>query len=586
MITSIYDSPQTIGLADPGLDIPVNQWWGIKAGIGREGAWQGAWGNLVDRTMRAGGEFYAEHFVPQMFRDEILNDTFGADPVLTAEQANKEHGIEGALKFENPIRESAAMQRRQETLNAITQSQWINAARHSALSWKGISGLGAQIAGQMTAGGIDFGLSIMPFVGIEKTGVQAAKAIGWRSVISDLSQGAIRIPQARLGPLALVPRFSEAVLNGATASAIGEILTYLDKRYKDEETNYLGGVATGALSAGALHFVVHTLLRSIDVAGGALRRLTPDTHETAAEIAQQQAARGEEVHAMDHATADESVIRESTLPDNAANANELLILVRETAKQPGPTGKIAARLVERFEGGERTVDVLEQMAALHDRAYEPSKPSPVDDVVPKLENQDLKPVREELFRVEQVIKELTDRLKAEPEDSLMARQLRNNLYNMQVQRGELAAKLEIGESAQGLTPQELADHRAQIESRPQRQQAMANAREARIQQFLDKIDPKTAPRNETTKAANQATELAKASEVPGADRWDTKGKLEKDTAVFKEQSAAAEADLKSVDPEAASAVSDDIRKMQGDFKDSEAQMKAALECLTRFGGNE
>lgn len=392
MIYSIYSEPFTLGSANPKIDLPINQWWGIQAGQGADASWQSSYERMVDRFL------------------DLFPQQFGSSKRLTADEANESYGIKGQLQFDKDVDERDAIWMHESTRKRIFQEELVNNAQHQAGLFRGITGFGAQVAGGMFNSrgfaNIDMGLSLIPTFGVTSKATQAARAAGYaapgtfavRQGLREIGErgGLIGLDAAKLGPLGKVPLFTESVLQGTSAAAIGELTTYFDAVYRDAETQYLAGVLTEGATSGAFHAFMRGIGKVAIKSAELLKVITPESRDLAEAKSVYRAITGDDsVDPTNHLRADEGVL-EATAKAKRAEADEqlaaetrlvtrqeadpleigpaetLYLVQTEATRQAGtPNGKVFERLLDRFFQGERTIGLFEQMARLLDRSYNP-----------------------------------------------------------------------------------------------------------------------------------------------------------------------------------------------------------------------
>lgn len=549
MITSIHPNPVTTGTVERGLDIPVNKWWGIRYGEGDEGAWQGGADRGMDRLLRSGMERALSGLGP--WGASVVDEYFGNDREMALDDANKAYGIEGVLKFDAPIRESDARTRRERALAVLERQQWVDSKKHSAVSWRGISGFGAMVAGQMS-NPLDFGLSIMPIFGAEKIGVQAAAKVGWRNSLkfgadlplTSVGQRGGLFSFKATGLAAKVPLFTESVLNGAASSAVGEIATFFDQRSLQEETNYFANVAVGAVSSGAFHAGIRLIGKVIEPSARVLRALTPETRETAAHIAPQMERITPEDGPLQRAAAgaDENVIRSSTeqarpVPEDAMNA------VRE-AQQSGvvaPIEKLAA---------ENGIDVagktVEQV---------------IDELLPKLGGAI------EVIEIKS--------------DASLGEIIQSGGKDYRVTATQEVEKNGVKERT--VTAREI--------DTPERQEAQAKKREASIKSFLDSQDPKVVEAKAKAETQRSLAEAEKRTAPTAKGKeWAKVDDLAKEKAQLDAEANEIESQLKRElaeelgDAPAMKKIDKELAELKKTMDSETKAKKAAYDCLLK-GGN-
>ena len=557
MITSIHENPNTLGTVDPMIDVPVNEWWGIRFGEGDRNSWQAASERLVDRGLRTFMEHGARAFGP--WGAAAVREYFGNDDEMTPEAATTAYGIPNVLQFDAPIRESDARARQAKTKAEMSQAEWAARAKHGALSWKGISGFGAMVAGQMS-NPLDFGLSIMPIFGAEKIGAEAAATVGWRQALkfgADLPLTAIGqrgglFSFKAAGIAAKYPLFTESVLNGAASSAVGELATFFDQKALQEETNYFGNVVVGAVSSGAFHAGIRLLGRIVEPAARALRSLTPETLEVAGHLAPQ----------MDRITPQDGPLQRAAAgaDENVINESSGQVILYHSSDVEFTGFKEGAQKSGYYPGFYTSVepDMAAQHGAKH-FAFDASELS-----IFKLENADAlkKEARAAGFETtEGSGKGEVEYLKSQGFDGM--------------QRGKEVVVFETSKLKQ--TDSSVFN------------QKISNTRETRVKAFIDSQDPKV--KAEQVKAETQRN-LAEAEKrtapTPKGDKWSKAiGDLEKEKAQLDAESAELEMQLRKElaeiqgDTKRVSELDVELKKLKDNADLTMKAEKAAIDCLLK-----
>jgi hypothetical protein len=417
MITSITESPVTVGVSQPRVGIPINEWWGIQSERGAESSWQAAYNRSVDRIL---------DFFPKKF---------GETRRITAAEANELYGIDGILKFDKDIDERDALYQSDKARRDYLTQEILDNAKHQSGAWRFTSGIAANIFGQAFNSqyglNIDFGINAFPLFGVGSKAARAAKAVKYDidsaaikaaamesgefsikdtvqtiRTATGLSQiyvkgGLIGVDTAKLGILKTAPNLTESILTGTTTTAVGELTTFLDSKYQDKETEYWNTVATESAAIVPFHWTMRAIGKGIGKAADLYHKMSGQGADIASTKAGVRAITGDESvdpsaeSAMDpnllekkaeaiqveaDLTNAQSVrirIRQET-EDVVAGPNELLYLLdAEAARNAGTErGVMLQGLLDRFYGGDRSLKFFREVAALMDRAYDPKAVSP------------------------------------------------------------------------------------------------------------------------------------------------------------------------------------------------------------------
>ena len=572
--------PTTIGTVDK-WDIPLNRWLGVKFGSGYGDGLGSAVSNFTE--------------------DQIYDE----GPVMKPDFATKTFGIPGHLKWDEPVSVGRAslLKRRKEA--ELENMAYLDSASHGSFSAKAFAGFGASMVGGFTHP-LDLGTAFIPFVGSSTRALEAAR-LGAGPLERGLARGLITeegIAAARIP----FPRLSASMIEGVLSQAAVEIPIGIEK-YRSQADYGIEDAATNILAGGAfaggLHLAAKALRGIWTKTAEFHNRLTPETKDalakefesalmegrepdTAKIISVDRNAIGEQVRFNEgraRAEAERIVIRDPKDPQ-ALNANEILVLARDNAEEVGP-GKILTQLVKRYEGGERTPQVLEQMAALLDRVYVPDKKAPFDESYRVQQNALTKPAREEIYQTEQVLKDLADRLKTAQEP--MAQQLRINMHNLQLRRNELVAQLEKAALSAPLSPQEVAAHTTAIEADPVMGRKIDEIRNQRITEI---VAFKKAEHEATMDGrVSQEVEAERASQIAEGrilspeevqERQQKPTPDDADIAVIEQDAKTLEKDIlnRVADPEEQAALKAELAQLQEKiYTDQGAAVRAAFPCV-------
>ncbi len=455
-------------------DIPLNQWMGLKF---EQGAHDTAFGAIE-----------------RMTEDNIWSN----GSVATPKAANAAFGIPGYLDFKEPIDiQRAALVHDRKTAE-LRRLAYLNTATHSGWGAKAALGTLSGMAGGVS-NPLDFSLMFMPFVGSEAQAAGIAK-LGGSGFSRALARGVVT--DEALAGITRFPKFGASVINATFGSAATEVPNFIQNMRdqvpygpEDAAANIFLGAATGGLFhvGGALFKKVFKL------AADTHARLSPEAQDAAARAAMNEALNDNAPSPDKFAATDmgaitrdvafdeagsrakaERIINRSPDAPSALNANELLILARQEADKGGPVGDIFKKLVDRFENGDRSLDLFDNMAALSDRVYVPDKPGVADTSFSKIENAKTKETRAQLYQVDNALNELKNRATAET-DPLVLRTLQSNVLKLETTKEKLQASLEI--AGKPLTPAEIVDHRQRINAQLER--TAGTVREQRMQSLID-----------------------------------------------------------------------------------------------------
>lgn len=477
-------------------DIPLNEWIGIQ--------WSSNKAEGFGRAVSDFGEDLA----------------YGEGKPESPDVLNKSFGIDGYLKFDKPMTVGQAALLRERKLEEIERMTYLDGASHSWASPKAAIGFIAGLAGGF-AHPVDLATAFIPFVGSEAKAAGLAK-MGAGRMRQAIARGLVAEEAIGAGKAAA---FTASMMDGVLSQAAVEIPIALQKHrnkadYTAEDSAF--NILFGGVFAGGLHLAGRGVGKLFEMrmkaAADAHERLDPDTKEAIFREHEDAFVEGRRPDTERIVALDEAVIRERVAFDEAAaraeaeaiirreqgvandaSANELLQVAQAEASRGTVAGGILGRLVDRFMGGERTVEVLEQIAALTDRVYRPSRIGPQESLV--IENvfgarnkamqaarDAVKKARTELYQIEQVLPDILKRLEGAKGNE--ARQLRANASNLQARRAELIEAIEKSsgktDDVQPLSESELFGHYQQIASRPSTVEKAEAERARRVSEYVDK----------------------------------------------------------------------------------------------------
>lgn len=357
-------------------DMPVSSWLGYKFNTGL--------------SSRLG---------PRLFN---LLDGVDESAMLSPEEANRQFGIPGHLKFDAPTRIERAHYMRQQKDTELEQAAYAASASHSALSFKAFAGFGAMVAGSL-AHPLDIAVNFIPFVGTEEAAAKVA-ATGGSLLERTLARGVVTGESlARNFPR--FPNYSRALVDATFGNAVAEIPNFaLNVRdqaaYGPEDA--LANIFVGGFAGGTIGHGVHTLFKH---ALTGYLKLSVESKEAAYRTALGDAMRDGEGSIVQHANVDENLIREraafdqvkareealkelGALPEEAqlraivemlnkgeASATDLLDMARAGASEGSARGKALSGAIERFRAGDATPEIFKELAAIFDVRYNPLAPT-------------------------------------------------------------------------------------------------------------------------------------------------------------------------------------------------------------------
>lgn len=605
------------------LDVPLGDWAGLKFEAGARDTIYGSISRFTEDKIWDSGD---------TLRPDVATTVFG---------------IPGYLKFDEPISIQRARLMRERKDEELRRMAYLNAATHSTFSLKAAVGLGAGMAGAIS-NPLDFSAMFVPFVGSERAAAGVAK-LGRSQFQQRVARGLITTEEA-LGAATRFPRFGAAIINGAMGNAITEIPVFAQNVRdqaiygpQDAALNVLLGGVTG----GALHAAGSALGKLLRKAADTHSRLTPDEQDTALRTAVNQVLNDEpiDVSAAARLNRDE-ILRDlqfdevaarqraleaiGVLPEEAkaraiidglnrkqASAIDLLDLTRARANTGRETveGKIAARLLERFQAGERDVSLFKQMADLFEMRYAPLAPTLQERL--KADNLEayfgdvfdgagasdrLAKARADLAEVQAAVRRLEQDIAATTDKALKTRLTAFNLTNLKGKEARMAqaveaAAAEFDRLKQPLDHDLLSTHAREMDkdqpwewrAEAARLEAKADAiRAARVQEL---IAAERAKHEAAMAGKVSAAEAARLQQEIRAGKFMTDeevASLTKDPtdeagmAAIKDSIASLEAELKNVDPESpiATVVEMELKNMpeQPDIKKA---FDAAADCLIR-----
>lgn len=494
-------------------DVPINRWLDVKYGLGEHGTIFGALERYTEDSI---------YDSPDTIQPELANSLFG---------------IPGQLEFKDPISIQHARIRRERKDEELRRLAYLNSATHSAFSIKAAAGLGSAIVGGVS-NPLDLSLMFVPVVGSARAAGIAKLGRASRLGVA-IERGLIT--EEALGTATRFPGFSGSVINATAGAAITEIPVFA-QAVRDQEIygfqDALTNVALGGVTGGILHGISAGVRRLFLGAAEAHSRMSPDVQEAALRKVINDALADRPLETEGITGTDtrviardlqfsEAEVRRKAFEDigvgpeearirsqleqlnvRQASATDLLDLARAKLNTDAASvsGKIVGKLMSRFEKGDRSVDLFQNLASLFDLRYNPLAPTlqerfkegllvgEFDEVVSgKNVAASFKRSSEELFNVQRVIKENLDAISKTTDENLQ-RQLRTNVDALQRRRDQLFNEVEqsrklLAERRSPLSAEEIDAHAKELqkrgvqlddaETRAGLEQAMAHAEEVR-----------------------------------------------------------------------------------------------------------
>ena len=267
------------------FDIPVNEWMGLKFS-------QGFADTLGTARYR-------------MEEDRIWDDGNFVRPDV----ANRSFGIEGELKFDQPVSIQRARLMHERKRAELERRAYLDSASHSWASAKAVAGFGASLVGSI-AHPLDLGMTFLPFIGSEKAAASVAKlgASSWRStLLRGLERGVI--PEEALAR-AGVPyhRLSGSIIDGVVNQAVMEIPIALQK-HRDQADYTTADSVFNILAGGAFAGAIKGLGLALERAGKFWREADPRIKDAAVMDVARTILTGENPKAGQYFSVDEAAIR-------------------------------------------------------------------------------------------------------------------------------------------------------------------------------------------------------------------------------------------------------------------------------------
>lgn len=231
-------------------DIPLNDWLGIK--------------------FEAGKDATAYRAISQFSEDNPVGGGFE----ISAETANKTLGIPGHLEFTGPITAERASLMNLRKKRELELQAYLNAADHDAISWKGVAGFGAMMAGNIS-NPLDLATMFLPVVGSAAKSRAAAQA-GRGIFRQALARGVVT--EESLAMMTKYPRFGAAVIDGTIGNALQEVPVFIQKQ-RDQADYTLADSALNIAAGGAFAGVLHLGGRGIGAIKSMFERLSPEIKE-------------------------------------------------------------------------------------------------------------------------------------------------------------------------------------------------------------------------------------------------------------------------------------------------------------------
>ncbi len=342
------------------FDIPLNEWVGLKFGSG----YTDTLGNQISRFTE----------------DSIYDDNNPAKP----EVLNRAYGIEGHLKFEQPMSIQRARLMHERKRKELATASYLESASHSWFSGKAAAGFGAAMIGGLS-NPVDLGLSFLPFIGSEKLAGQVAK-VGGGSFRQALARGVIA-EESLAGRIPL-HRLTASVIDGTVNQAAMEIPIAIQK-YRDQADYTAADFAFNVAAGGAFSGAIKGLGLALERAGKLWMEMDPRIKEAKLNETLHSIITGEsrqtEFAGMDEAAirakVEERIRRENPLVSNAkeapvvrSSATEIVdaFKAEQFAEQVSDIDKgIIARLNQRYDVGERGPELIQAMGEYVGKKYDP-----------------------------------------------------------------------------------------------------------------------------------------------------------------------------------------------------------------------
>lgn len=312
------------------FDIPLNEWMGLKFGE----AFESTLGTARTR----------------MEEDRIWDD----GNLVRPDVANRSFGIEGELKFDQPVSIQRARLLHERKRAELERRAYLDSASHSWASAKAVAGFGASLVGSI-AHPLDLGLTFLPFIGSEKAAASVAKlgGKGWRAALERGLQRGV-IPEEALAR-AGVPyhRLSGAVIDGVVNQAVMEIPIAIQK-HRDQADYGPADSAFNILAGGAFAGAIKGLGLALERAGRLWREADPRIKDAALMDAANTILTGQNPKAGQYFGLDEAAIRSKVEPD--VRARNPAPDARQTLKETGVTEDNINALLDGSKTPKQVVD--------------------------------------------------------------------------------------------------------------------------------------------------------------------------------------------------------------------------------------
>jgi len=255
-------------------------------------------GDYLGAMFHQGEHDSAYHSISRM-TEYSLEAGDDASPIIQPEDANKQYGIPGHLKFDRPTRETVAQLMRKRTQDQIDRDFII---QNGSSLLRTAPGLAASFIGGMS-NPLDLGMLFIPIVGEEKLALQAS-VLGRSALRQSLARGALSVEGiARTGiPF---PRLTSSMIQGSVGQAMWEIPNALATWQEGGEytsKQFMTNVLAGGAFAGALHLGIHSAIRLYQT-------LRPETRELMLRKALSDTLLGNEIDVESLAKLDENALR-------------------------------------------------------------------------------------------------------------------------------------------------------------------------------------------------------------------------------------------------------------------------------------
>lgn len=196
--------------------------------------------------------------------------------MLSAEEATKQYGVDDELKFDEPIRQGAAVEMQQRKLAELRREYELQSG--SGDNWgRKISGFGVSMVSQLIDP-VNLAAMFLPVVGENRalTGIQRASSLLERGLISPKTLAKM------VGTSPLGYRLGKGAIEGLVGTAITRPLDIIPTLYEGghyDWTDEAKNLGTGAILGAGLHAVVGAIFDKFKAFREGMKQLNPETHE-------------------------------------------------------------------------------------------------------------------------------------------------------------------------------------------------------------------------------------------------------------------------------------------------------------------